>query len=137
MCVPIPLARPLVRAAWPGVSAGVVFGLALSLACWAGGGCKKNGNQSGGGGGGNKILIGHYGSLTGSEATFGKSTSRGIQLAIKEINASGGVKGRQVELKEYDDKGDAKETGSVVTRLVTNDKVSAVIGEVASGLSLA
>ncbi len=83
------------------------------------------------------ILIGHYGSLTGSEATFGQSTSNGIKLAIKEFNATGGLNGRLIELKEYDTKGDPKEAGTVVTRLCTSDKVVAVLGEVASGLSLA
>src|SRR4051794_20152220 len=37
-----------------------------------------------------EIKIGHYGSLTGSEATFGQSTSNGLKLAIAEINAAGG-----------------------------------------------
>jgi len=83
------------------------------------------------------ILIGHYGSLTGSEATFGQSTSNGIKLAIADINAAGGINGRKVRLVEYDTKGDAREAGAVVTRLVTADKVSAVLGEVASSLSLA
>ncbi|HVZ93309.1 MAG TPA: ABC transporter substrate-binding protein [Phycisphaerales bacterium] len=83
------------------------------------------------------ILIGHYGSLTGSEATFGQSTSQGIRLAIKEFNEAGGFNGRHVALKEYDTKGDAKEATLAVTRLVKSDKVVAVLGEVASGLSLA
>jgi branched-chain amino acid transport system substrate-binding protein len=84
-----------------------------------------------------QIKIGHYGSLTGSEATFGQSTSNGIKLALNELNAAGGLNGQQIELVEYDTKGDSKEAGSVVQRLVTSDKVSAVIGEVASSLSLA
>ena len=83
------------------------------------------------------IKVGFYGSLTGSEATFGKSTQNGINLAVKEVNDAGGVAGKQIELISYDDKGEARETGAVVTRLVSNDKVVAVIGEVASGLSLA
>lgn len=83
------------------------------------------------------IKIGHYGSLTGSEATFGQSTSNGLRLAIAEVNAAGGVLGKKIELIEYDDKGETKEAGTVVTRLVTKDKVVAVIGEVASSLSLA
>ncbi len=86
---------------------------------------------------GESIKIGHYGSLTGSEATFGISTSNGVKLAINEVNAAGGVNGKQIELVEYDTKGDPKEAGAVVTRLVTRDKVVAVIGEVASTLSLA
>lgn len=83
------------------------------------------------------ILIGHYGSLTGAKATFGQSTSNGIRLAIKEANAAGGVNGRQILLKEYDTKGESKESGTSVTRLITSDKVVAVLGEVASSLSLA
>ncbi len=83
------------------------------------------------------IKIGHYGSLTGSEATFGQSTSNGLKLAIAEINAAGGINGNKIVLVEYDTKGDTKEAGAVVTRLCTKDKVTAVIGEVASSLSLA
>ncbi len=83
------------------------------------------------------ILIGHYGSLTGSEATFGTSTSNGIKLAMKEFNSAGGLNGRLIELKEYDTKGEASEAKLAVERLVKSDKVSAVLGEVASSLSLA
>jgi branched-chain amino acid transport system substrate-binding protein len=83
------------------------------------------------------IKIGHYGSLTGTQATFGQSTSNGIKLALAEINAAGGVLGRQLELVEYDTQGDPKEAGIVVTRLCTKDKVSVVLGEVASSLSIA
>jgi branched-chain amino acid transport system substrate-binding protein len=83
------------------------------------------------------ITIGHYGSLTGSEATFGQSTSNGIKLAIEQINAKGGINGQLILLKEYDTKGDAKEATLAVTRLVKSDKVVAVLGEVASKLSLA
>jgi branched-chain amino acid transport system substrate-binding protein len=84
----------------------------------------------------NEILIGHFASMTGAEATFGQSTDNGIKLAIDEINAAGGVKGKKVRVITYDDKGDARETGTAVTRLVTSDHVVAVLGEVASSLSL-
>jgi len=86
---------------------------------------------------GTPILVGHYASLTGPEATFGQSTSEGIRLALKEINASGGIGGRPIELREYDTKGEPKEATLAVTRLVKSDNVVAVLGEVASGLSLA
>ena len=88
-------------------------------------------------GGSDEILIGHYGSLTGSQATFGISTDNGIKMAIEELNAAGGINGRKVKLVTYDDKGEAREASTAVTRLVTKDGVVAVIGEVASGLSLA
>jgi branched-chain amino acid transport system substrate-binding protein len=86
---------------------------------------------------GDPIKVGHYASMTGKEATFGQSTDNGLRLAVKEINANGGIKGRPIEIITYDDKGESKEAGNAVTRLVTQDKVTAVIGEVASGLSLA
>ncbi|MFO1095198.1 MAG: ABC transporter substrate-binding protein [Planctomycetaceae bacterium] len=53
---------------------------------------------------GEEIVIGHYGSMTGSEATFGQSTDNGIKLAIEETNAAGGINGKQVKLITYDDK---------------------------------
>jgi branched-chain amino acid transport system substrate-binding protein len=83
------------------------------------------------------IKVGHFASMTGKEATFGQSTDNGIRLALKEINSAGGLNGRKIELITYDDKGESKEAGSAVTRLVTADKVVAVLGEVASSLSLA
>jgi branched-chain amino acid transport system substrate-binding protein len=106
------------------VAAGVSLGLAASMAA----GASRMEEV---------VRIGHYGSLTGSEATFGQSTDNGIKLAIKEINAAGGLNGKKVELITYDTKGDSSEAGKAVTRLITNDKVAAVLGEVASSLSLA
>jgi branched-chain amino acid transport system substrate-binding protein len=84
-----------------------------------------------------EILIGHYGSMTGSEATFGESTDRGIRLAIKEINAAGGFNGKSLKVVTYDTKSDSKEAGNAVTRFITQDKVVALLGEVASSRSLA
>lgn len=95
------------------------------------------GCQGGSGGSGDEILIGHFGSMSGSEATFGESTDNGIKLAVDELNAAGGIRGKKVRLITYDDKGDAREAGTAVTRLINKDNVVAVIGEVASGLSLA
>jgi branched-chain amino acid transport system substrate-binding protein len=74
--------------------------------------------------------------MTGSEATFGQSTDNGIRMAVEEINAAGGVSGKKIRLITYDDKSDAREAATAVTRLVTNDRVNAVLGEVASKLSL-
>ncbi len=91
---------------------------------------------SSGGGSQNEIVIGHFASMTGSEATFGRSTDEGLNLAVEEINQAGGIGGKKVKIITYDDKGDAREAGSAVTRLVTRDKVVAVVGEVASKLSL-
>src|SRR5262245_3628855 len=94
-------------------------------------GCRSGAKSS------DEILVGHYASMTGSEATFGQSTDNGIQMAVEEINAAGGVNGKKIKVITYDDKGDAREAGTAVTRLITRDGVTAVLGEVASSLSLA
>lgn len=85
----------------------------------------------------NEILVGEYGSLTGSEATFGVSTNKGIKLAFEEVNTGGGINGKQLKLITLDDQGKAEEAAQAVTRLITQDKVVALIGEVASTRSLA
>lgn len=95
------------------------------------------GNKGGGADKGDgPIKIGHYGSMTGAQATFGKSTDNAIRLAIKERNAKGGVKGRQIELVTMDTAGKQTEAATVVNRLVNDEKVVAVLGEVASSLSM-
>lgn len=84
-----------------------------------------------------EILIGEVSSLTGSEATFGESTNKGIKLALKEANEAGGVKGKKLRLITYDDQGKPTEAASATTKLIVQDKVHVVIGEVASTRSLA
>jgi branched-chain amino acid transport system substrate-binding protein len=83
------------------------------------------------------IVVGAFQSLTGSEATFGQSTDRGIRMAIAEQNEAGGIHGRPIELVMLDDAGKTQEAGTAVTRLITRHHVRAVLGEVASGLSKA
>lgn len=83
------------------------------------------------------IRVGEVGSMTGDQATFGISTHQGIELAVKEINAAGGVKGKPIELISMDDQGKPAEAASAVTKLITLNNVTAVLGEVASSISLA
>ncbi|HEX5752758.1 MAG TPA: ABC transporter substrate-binding protein [Archangium sp.] len=85
----------------------------------------------------NTIVLGEVGSLTGAQATFGVSTRNGIELALKEANAAGGVKGKKLEVRVYDDQGKPEEAAQAVTRLITQDKVVLILGEVASSNSLA
>jgi branched-chain amino acid transport system substrate-binding protein len=89
------------------------------------------------GGAGDKILIGHVGSMTGNEATFGDSTDKGIKLAVDEQNKKGGVKGKQLTVKTLDDQGKPEEAAVAATRLVTQDGATVLLGEVASSRSLA
>src|SRR4029434_5343970 len=90
-----------------------------------------------GGGGGDKVRVGVFMSLTGSTANFGISSVNGIKLAADEVNAAGGINGKQVELLVEDDRSDASEAATIVTKFVTQDQVHAVLGEVASSRSIA
>ncbi|MEA2570655.1 MAG: branched-chain amino acid transport system substrate-binding protein [Acidobacteriota bacterium] len=83
------------------------------------------------------IVVGEYGSLTGNQATFGTSTHNGITLAMEEVNGSGGVLGRQIKVITEDDQSKSEEAASAVTKLIAQNSVVAVLGEVASSSSMA
>lgn len=99
-------------------------------------GCPPKGEDAGGAGN-NEIRVGEYGSLTGSTATFGKSTHEGIVIAVEEINAAGGVKGKKIRLFTEDDQSKPEEAANAVTKLISQNNVSVILGEVASSRSLA
>jgi branched-chain amino acid transport system substrate-binding protein len=82
------------------------------------------------------IKIGEFASLTGKEATYGQASHKGTILAIEEINAAGGILGQKLELITEDDQSKSGEAATVVKKLISRDKVVAVIGEVASSRSL-
>lgn len=82
------------------------------------------------------IKIGEYASLTGKEAGFGQTSHHGVVLALEEINAAGGVLGHPLELAYEDNQTKAGESATVVKKLISRDKVVALIGEVSSGRSL-
>ena len=105
--------------------------LALASCLAALGGCGSSGKE--------QIVIGEYGSLTGTDATFGGSTRDGVQVAWDELNAEGGkIGGLAVgEIKPEDDEGKAEEAATAVQKIVNQDQAVAVIGEVASSRSLA
>ena len=79
-----------------------------------------------------EILIGANFELTGNVATFGVSTTNGIEMAIAEINATGGVLGLPIKLIKADNKSDAAEATNIATKLVNQDKVIALLGPVTS-----
>jgi branched-chain amino acid transport system substrate-binding protein len=82
------------------------------------------------------IKIGEFASLTGKEATYGQTAHKGTLLAVEEINAAGGVLGRKLELITEDDQSKPGESATVVKKLISRDKVVAVLGEITSGRTL-
>src|SRR6266496_3388198 len=95
-------------------------------------GCKKESA----GQAGDVIKIGEFASLTGKEAAFGQSSHKGTLLAIEELNAAGGVLGKKIELVYEDNRSTPGESATVVQKLISRDRVVAILGEVASGRSL-
>ena len=82
------------------------------------------------------IKVGEFASLTGKEAAFGQSSHKGTLLAVEELNAAGGVLGRRLELITEDNQSKAGESATIAKKLISRDKVVALIGEVASTRSL-
>ena len=103
----------------------------LSVACVEKGGNTTTGDT------GHTIRIGVYGDTTGATSSFGVSTKNGIELAFSEINAAGGVNGKKLEMVFEDDQGTPEKAKTVISKLINQDKVVAVLGEVASSNSLA
>lgn len=82
------------------------------------------------------IKFGEFASLTGKEATFGQMSHNGTRLAVEELNAAGGLLGKKIELICEDNQSKAGDSATVVRKLISRDKVVAVLGEVASSRSL-
>jgi branched-chain amino acid transport system substrate-binding protein len=120
--------NPLLRAA------AVCFAAALAGAA---AGCERR-PDAGSASDSGDILIGMYGSLSGDGASFGQSSREGTELAVEEINNGGGLLGgRKYRLLVEDDQSRPDEASNAVTKLITQDRVVAVLGEVASRRSLA
>jgi len=99
--------------------------------------CVQKGGNGTTGQTGDTIRVGVYGDTTGATSSFGQSTKNGIQLAFDEINAAGGVNGKKLEMVFEDDQGTPEKAKTVISKLINQDKVVAVLGEVASSNSLA
>lgn len=111
----------------------LLAGLVLLSACSA-----APGGKGAVAGGGNKqegdtIKIGVNLELSGGVAAYGNAEKNGVELAVEQINADGGILGKKVKLVVKDNKSDNNEAATVAANLVTNDKVVAVVGPATSG----
>jgi len=97
-------------------------------------GCSKSGGGSEAAA--DAIVIGEFASLTGKEAAFGQSSHKGTQLAIEELNAAGGLLGKPVRYVYEDNRSTPGESATIAKKLISRDKIVALLGEVASGRSL-
>ena len=88
------------------------------------------GNTSGGSG--DEIVIGGLAPLTGSVAQYGVAVDNAVKMAVDDINAKGGLLGKRIKYIPYDEQGDPTEATNAYTRLVDQDKIVALIGDVTS-----
>jgi len=79
------------------------------------------------------VKIGFLGAKTGGHAIFGLGTLKGIEMAIEEVNASGGVLGKQLELVAEDHGSKQEEMATITQKYVERDKVVAIIGDPTTG----
>lgn len=75
--------------------------------------------------------------LTGSAAAYGIETMNGVRLAVEEINAAGGVNGKQIELTEFDDQCDPTPAATAANQIISDTSIVAVVGNVCSSATLA
>ena len=85
----------------------------------------------------NSVKIGLLNEMTGGNATFGTSSANGAKMAFKEINAKGGVLGKQIVAVIADNKSEPSESANAMTKLATQDNVVAVTGVFASSNAIA
>ena len=107
--------------------AGIFMSLMVAAGVMAG--CNSN---TSGDGDAKTIKIGANLELSGGVASYGQSIKEGIDLALEEINKEG-IDGKKLELVPFDNKSDAPEAISGATKLITQDKVVAIIGSATSG----
>jgi len=107
----------------------VVVAVVLSIAVL--GGCNSGANK----GASDKIIIGAVYPLTGAVASTGQNIKKGIDLAVEDINASGGVLGKKIEIVYGDTQGDPKIGMSEAERLMTQGNVPVMLGAYQSGVT--
>lgn len=83
------------------------------------------------------IKIGMVYELTGNTASYGTSAANGAKLAFKEINAKGGVLGKQIQIATADNKGEPSESTNAMSKVINQDHVIAVTGFTVSSCGIA
>src|SRR5687768_16428680 len=104
----------------------ILIGLTLIAAMFVNLSCDRRGAELGGG---EPIKVGAYLDLSGQTSSFGQSTKNGIELARDEINKAGGINGRPIQLIIEDEQGEPGKVTTVVTKLLRQDQVHALLGE--------
>ncbi|HIZ77505.1 MAG TPA: ABC transporter substrate-binding protein [Firmicutes bacterium] len=111
----------------------LVLSLMLSVGLLAGCGNNEESTTDEGASSGDTVKIGLNYELSGATATYGEDSVKGIELAIEEINANGGIDGKTIELVKIDNKSETSEATSVATKLIDQEGVVSILGPATSG----
>ena len=111
-----------------------LIALVMILVCFAG--CSSAPAAEAGSDSGDSIKVGVLAPLTGSVAEYGVAVANGVKMYVEELNAAGGINGKQVELIEYDEEGDSAKAVTGYNSLV-DQGVTAIIGDVTTAPTIA
>lgn len=103
----------------------IILAIVMTLVIFTG--CSQSATSS------DEILVGVNYELSGDVATYGQSSVEGIEFAIEEMNEAGGINGKKIKFIKYDNKSEPAEATTLATKLMTQDKVVAVMGPATSG----
>lgn len=103
----------------------IILAIMMTLVIFTG--CSQSATSS------DEILVGVNYELSGDVATYGQSSVEGIEFAIEEMNEAGGINGKKIKFIKYDNKSEPAEATTLATKLMTQDKVVAVMGPATSG----
>ncbi|MGB9826504.1 MAG: ABC transporter substrate-binding protein, partial [Desulfofundulus sp.] len=107
--------------------------LMIALVAGCGGQTGTGGGDNKGGASGDTIKIGFMGALTGNEASYGIETLKGMKMAAEDLNKEGGVLGKKIEIVESDHGSKQTEAASVVQKMISKDRVVAIVGDPTTG----
>ncbi len=116
------------------ISLALAMIMVLSLAAC---GDQGSGTTTAPSGGGDTIKLALLAPLTGQNAEYGKGFEVATKMAIDEINAAGGVKGKMLEIVVGDSKGEPKESSDLARQYADDQNIMAIVGDFSSGASMA
>ena len=108
-------------------AAGVVAAAGVLTAC--GGSSSSTAASSTAAASGDTIKIGVMGPLTGNVSVYGQAVVNGAALYLKQVNADGGINGKQIEILTEDEQGDATQAVNCFTKMV-DEGITALVGDV-------
>lgn len=113
----------------------LALAMVVSLgACGSSGGGSSSGSGSGSG---DTIKIGYFTDMSSADGYIGMAGRYAIEDRIEELNAQGGLLGKQLELVAYDNAGKNEEVVNIVNRLCYSDKVNVILGPTSSAHAIA